>query len=153
MGTAAQNASGSSIASLGLSAYSSVLKGEGAEASYEMQADRAKRAAEFGKLQAGLTDTVMREQLNTTMGNIEVIRAAAHIDPTSPTSAAVIDFEHMKGERQRAAAELTSRSQIAEDEASADYLRQSGAFALRMGYFDAATKLASGVAKAFAPGA
>jgi hypothetical protein len=51
-----------------------------------MQAERAERAAQFGKLQATLADTTMRENLNTTLSNIDVIRAAAKIDPTSPTT-------------------------------------------------------------------
>jgi hypothetical protein len=146
-------ASGSSIASLGLGAFSSVLKGYGTQAADEMQADRARRAAEFGKLQAELTDTQFRERLNTTLSNIEVIRSAARIDPTSPTTAALEDFETMKSERQRTVAGLNIRSQIDEDEASADYLRRAGSFALGMGYFDAFTKIAGAVGKGLtAPG-
>src|SRR5438093_1112218 len=95
MGAAAAGASVASIASMGLSAYGSVLGGKAKKqeldfqgSQYGMQADRASRAAEFGKLQASLTDTVLRENLNVTLGNIDVMRAAAHVDPTSPTTAA-----------------------------------------------------------------
>jgi hypothetical protein len=138
-----------SIASLGLSAYSSIAKGQGTQAADQMQAERAERAAAFGKLQAGLTDTVMRENLNTTLGNIEVIRAASHIDPTSPTTAAIEDRQSMISDRQRTAALLSIKSQVSEDEASAKYLRDAGDYALSMGYLDAGVKIAGGVGKAF----
>jgi hypothetical protein len=54
----------------------------------EMLADQADRAADFGRLQAGLTDVTLREDLNRTLGNIETIRAAGRVDPSSPTTAA-----------------------------------------------------------------
>lgn len=153
MGEAAGGSSGSgagaaSIASLGLSAYGSVLKGEGTQAADEMQAAKAERAAEFGRLQAGLVDASMRENLNVTLGNIDVIRAAGRVDPTSPTTAAVEDYNRMVGERARTAQELSIRSQVAEDEASAQYLRQAGDFALTQGYLSAGVDVLKGVAKA-----
>src|SRR6202022_1667893 len=82
---------------------------------------------------AGLTDTTMRENLNTTLSNIEVIRSAARIDPTSPTTAAVESFETMKSDRQRPAALVSINAQVAEDEASAAYLKQAQRFALGQG--------------------
>lgn len=146
MGEAA-GASGASIASAGLGAYASIKKGEGVQASDEFQAKRAERAAAFGKLQAEQTDTVMRENLNTTLANIEVIRAAAHIDPTSPTSAAIEERQTMVSERQRRTALLNTQSQVAEDEASGKYLRDAGDYALKQGYLEAGIKLASAGAK------
>jgi hypothetical protein len=161
MGAAAAGAAGTSIAGLGLSAYSSVLGGEakkeelGFQASqYDMQAQRAKRAADFGRMQAGLTDTVARENLNTTLGNIEVIRAAAHVDPTSPTTAAIESFETMKSDRARTAALTTINAQVAEDEASAAYLKQAQTYALsagetaeKMGWLSGAATLLGGLGK------
>jgi hypothetical protein len=138
-----------SIASLGLSVFGSIEKGKGTKASYDMQADRAQRAAEFGKLQASLTDTAYRENLNTTLSNIDVIRGAARLgDPNSPTGSAVAAHEAMISDRNRNAAGLTIRSQIAEDEASADYLRKAGDYALNQSYLDAGIKIAGAVAKA-----
>jgi hypothetical protein len=147
-GGAGGTAGAASIASLGLSAFSSITKAEGTHAADEMQADRAQRAADFGRLQANLTDASMRENLNVTLGNIDVIRAAGHIDPSSPTTAAVEDYNRMVGERARTAAELSIRSQVAEDEAGASYLRKAGDFALSQGYLDAGVKIAGGLAKA-----
>jgi hypothetical protein len=149
MGEAAgKGASASSVASLGLSAFADVEKGMGTQAADEMQAAKARRAAEFGRLQAGLVDASMRENLNTTLGNIDVIRAAGRVDPSSPTTAAVEDFNRMVGERARTAQELSIRSQVAEDEASADYLQKAGAYALKMGYLNAGVDVLKGVGKA-----
>jgi hypothetical protein len=143
-------ASGASIGSAALSAFGAITKAQGTKAADDFQASKAERAAEFGKLQAGLTDTVMREQLNTTLSNIDVIRAAAHTDPTSPTTAALEDKQSMLSDRQRNAALLTINSQVAEDQASAKYLRASGEYALDMGYLNAGIGIAGSVAKGLA---
>lgn len=146
-------ASGASIASLGLGAFSAITEGYGKQAANEAQAARAERAAQFGRLQANLTDTTMRDELNTTLGNIDVIRAAARIDPSSPTTAAIEDRQRLVSDRQRTAAVLSIRSQVAEDEASARFLRESGDFAVTQGYLKAATGVAGGVARGFSGGA
>lgn len=152
-GSSVSPASMASIAGLGLSAYSTIAKGQGAKSSYEAQADRAARAAEFGKLQAEQTDLHFRDELNTTLGNIDVIRAAAHIDPTSPTTAAVEDRQRMLSDRQRMTSLLSIKSQVSEDEASSAYLRKAGDFALTQSYIKAGVDAVGAVGKAFAMGA
>lgn len=146
--SAGSAAGASSIAALGLSAASSVMKGEATQASDQFQADKARRAAQFGQLQASLVDTSMRENLNIQLGNIDVIRAAGRVDPSSPTTAAVEDFNRMVGERQRTAQELSIRSQVAEDEASADYLQKAGSYAMLMGGLSAGADVLGGIGKA-----
>ncbi|MCK1445428.1 hypothetical protein IVB43_23875 [Bradyrhizobium sp. 48] len=132
---------------MALTATSDIMKGSATQAANDFQADRAERAAQFGELQATLTDTTMRENLNTTLGNIQAVRAAAGIDPTSPTTAALMDQSSSRSERQREAAVGTLKAQSAEDRASADYLRKAGDFAVTQSYFAAAGDIASGVAK------
>lgn len=151
MGITAGIAVVSSVASAGFGAYSSIKKGEGQQAANNMQADKLQRAQEFGTLQANLTDTTMREQLNTTRGNIDTIRAAGNINPSSPTSAVIREHETMISDRQRTAALLNIRSQGDEDLASAAYLRKAGEFALTQGYLEAGAKVAGAVAKAKFP--
>jgi hypothetical protein len=148
--SAGAQSSSSSIASLGFAAASAVAKGYGTQAADEFQADRAQRAAELGRTQAGLTDVTYRENLNTTLGNIDAIRAAAHIDPSSPTSAALRDYNTMISDRQRMAAVGSIRQQASENEAGAAYLRKAGDYAVKMGYLDAGVKIAEGVAKGLA---
>jgi hypothetical protein len=139
-----------SIASLALTAGGDIIKGSATQASDNFQADRATRAAQFGQTQAALTDTTMRENLNTTLGNIDAVRAAAGIDPTSPTTAALEDRSTNLSDRQRMAAVGSIKSQSAEDLASADYLRKAGDFAVTQSYLSAATDVAGGIAKATA---
>ena len=62
MGGAA--AGGLSIASAGLSAYSTVLKGEGTQAADEYQAESLERAANVGKVKAAQTGAQMTESLD-----------------------------------------------------------------------------------------
>ncbi len=151
MGEAAL-AGGSSIASLGLGAMSTVMKGEGQKSADEFRAAQAEEAARFGREQADLTDVTMRERLNTTLANIDVIRAAGHVDPTSPTTQAVEDWQRMLSDRQRTAAVVSQKAQASSDVASAKYLREAGDFALTQSYISAGAQIAGGVAKGFGPG-
>jgi hypothetical protein len=146
---AAQGAIAASLASTGLSAFASIKRGEGTQAADEFQAAKAERAAQFGRAQADITDSVMRERLNTTLANIDVIRGATHTDPTSPTGSNVAEYNRMLAERQRLAAVTSIRGQAAEDEASAKYLREAGKYALTQGYISAGIDVFSGAAKAF----
>jgi hypothetical protein len=130
-----------SIASLGLSTLSTLMEGQGKKSGFEFQADKAERAAEFGRLQSRLTDTTMRQQLNTTLGNIDAIRGAANIDPTSPTTSAIRDWNQKVGDTQRVAKVMSINAQADEDEASAKYLREAGDFALKTSYLKAGANL------------
>jgi hypothetical protein len=135
-------ASGTSLLALGLSACGDVEKGAATQASDEFQADKAAEHAKFGRLQADLADTSYREKLNTTLGNIDAVRAASHVDPTSPTTQAVEGWQTEISNRQRLAAVGTERAQAASDDASAAYLRQAGQFAQQQGYLSAAARVA-----------
>lgn len=99
----------------------------------ERDADHADRAADFGRLQASLTDASMNETLNSTLGHIQTIRAAGGIDATSPTGQAIAGHETKLADRKRQIALLGINSQVAEDEASAVYLRESAKFSLAQG--------------------
>lgn len=147
-GGAGTGASVSSLASLAFGVAGSITKGEGTKAADDFQAARAERAAQFGRLQADLTDVTYRDELNKTLANIDVVRAAQRVDPSSPTTAAIEAREQLVSDRQRTAAVLTQRSQAAEDEASARYLRQAGDYAVTQSYIEAGTKVASAAAKA-----
>lgn len=147
-GSSSQAAGGATVASLALTVASDITQGSATQAADDFKADRAQRAAEFGQIQATLTDVTMRENLNTTLGNIETIRAAAGIDPTSPTTAALLDRNENLSDRQRMAAVGSQRAQSAEDLASADYLRRAGDFAVTQSYLKAGTDVAGALAKA-----
>jgi hypothetical protein len=150
-GGSGSSAGGASLLSIGLSAYGDVEKGAGQNAADQFQADRATEAAKFGRLKADLADTTALEKINIQMGNIDAIRAAAHIDPTSPTTQAVEGWQTEIMNRQRLATVGTEREQAATDEASAAYLKQAGQFAQQQSYLQAGIDVATGIGKAFLP--
>ena len=92
MGGAAGGAGALSLAGIGLSAYSSVLKGQGEAAGAEYKAEALTRAARVGQVKAAQTGAQMTEHENMMLGNIDAVRAAAHDDPTSPTGTAIRDL-------------------------------------------------------------
>lgn len=149
MGGAA--AGGLSIASAGLSAYSTVLKGEGTQAADEYQAASLERAANVGKVKAEQTAGQMTEQLNNTLGRIDAVRAAAHADPTSPTGAAIRDTAEYQGGRQETITVDNILEQSNRDTADAAYLRAAGKYALQTSYVGAAAGFlgAAGKSSAF----
>lgn len=136
-----------------MTAVSSIMKGEGTQAADDMQATQLTQAAAFGETQAKLTDTTMRQNLTSTLGNIEAVRAAANVDPTSPTSVALMDQSTQRSDMQRMAAVGTIRTQDETDLASADYLKQAGNFAMTQSYISAAAGVAAAAGKAFTMGA
>lgn len=137
---------GASIASIGLTAFSAFEKGQGDEAAADYKAARLEQAARFGKVQAAQTDAQLSEQLNTTLGNIDAVRAAANIDPTSPTSAAIRDKQEFVSDRARTTSVNNILRQSAQNEADANYTRQAGDFAAKMDYLGGALDISKSLA-------
>lgn len=133
------------LGGLALDAGSSIVKGHGEKASQDFLSQRDKRAAELGRIKADQTDAARREELNTTLANIDVIRSAAGTDPLSPTALAVKGNETRIADRQRMTEVGNIRAQAAEDEATSAYRRQVGRYALLGGYLGAAGKLGRGL--------
>jgi hypothetical protein len=144
---AAPIAAGGAIASMGLNAYGSYVRGKGTQAADEYKAASLERSAQYGKLAAAETGGQMTEHLDATLANIDAVRAAAHADPTSPTGAAVRDTEEYIGTRSRNIAVLNLQAQADQEVADADYLRKAGKFAMGMGELGAVASLAGGLSK------
>lgn len=132
---AAAMSAGSAVTSLA----SGIMQGEGEQAGYEYKSAKAKKAAEYARVAASQTDAQMRENLNTQLANIDAIRAAGHADPNSPTSIAIKDRTSMIGDRSRSIQVGNIMAQAAQDEADAQYFKEAGDFALKMGYMSGAT--------------
>ena len=133
-----------SIAGVGLTAIGQVSAAKGQQAADEARAAQLTRAAERGRLAAQQTSAQMTEDLNTTLGNIQVVRAASNIDPTSPTSAAIEQRQEFVGTRAKDIAVENLIAQAEENEASANYMRQAGAFALSQGKLGAFATMLKG---------
>lgn len=138
---------GAAIGGLALDAAGSIFKGQGEKASQEYLAARDRRAAELGRIKADQTDAGMREELNTTLANIDVIRAAAGTDPLSPTGLAIRENERRIGDRDRRIRVSNINEQAADDDASAEYRRYVGKTALTGSYISAGSKLLSGIGR------
>lgn len=160
---AAPIAAGASIASAGFGAASSIAQGYGQQAAAEsaaskaeFDAQRADRAAEFGRIQADQTDAGLREELAVTLSNIDAIRASSNVAPGSPTGEAIKDHETYISDRQRTSKVATLRAQADEDARTATYdrsvatyQRSVGKQAVQMGYLGAAAKITGGIAAGF----
>jgi hypothetical protein len=135
-------ASIASIGALGLGSAPSILKGYGEQQGQEFMAAQAERAAQLGRIKATQTDTALREELATTLGNIDVIRAAANASPLSPTAQSIRAKETEVSDRQRTQAVANIRAQVAEKEAEAEYRRKAGNIALLGGIAGGASSVA-----------
>lgn len=152
MGSAATPAGGTSLASAGLSAYADLLKGQGQATADAYQAERLDVAAKYGELKAVQTGGQMARSLNTTLGNIEAVRAAARANPNSPTGAAILDEQEQIGNEQRATTVNSILQQARQERADAAYYRSASDRALTMGYVSAGADLLKGVTPLFGKG-
>lgn len=148
----ASAAGGTSLASIGLQAYSDILKSEGIASADQWQATKLENAAKYGELKAVQTGGQMTRSLNTVLGNIDAVRAASGNDPTSPTGAAVRDNQEMIGNEQKTIAVDSILSQARQDQADAAYYRSAADDALFAGKIGAAAGVAKGLASIGRPG-
>jgi len=139
-------AGGNSLASIGLQAYSTILQSQGVAASDEYQAAKLEQSATYGELKAVQTGGQMTRSLNTTLGNIDAVRAAANTDPTSPTGVAVRDNQEAIGNEQKSITVNSIMAQARQDRGDAAYYKSAADNALLSGYVGAAAGIAKGVA-------
>jgi hypothetical protein len=137
---------------MGLSAYSDVLKGEGTQSADNYKAASLDAAAQRGKVAAVETGAEETIKLDNTLSTIDAVRAAAHTDPTSPTGAAVRDWNETLGLNKKSIDVDNIIAQSNQEASDAAYLRAAGKQALNMGYLNAGTDILSALAKAPMPG-
>lgn len=147
-GGAGGAASGLSLASIGFSAASSIMQGEGTASADTYKAEQLERAAQYGELKGTQTNAQMTRNLAITLGNIDAVRAAAKTDPTSPTGAAVRDYTEQVGTEQKNIKVDSIMAQAQEDEANAAYLRKASSDALLGGELGAGGAVLKGIAGA-----
>lgn len=145
-------AGGNSLASIGLSAYSTILQAQGVAAADEFQASKLEQAATYGELKAVQTGGAMTRSLNQTLGNIDAVRAAANTDPTSPTGNAFRDNQEQLGTDQRTTTVNSILAQAAQQKSDAAYYKSAASDALFAGGISAAAGIAKGIAGLGMPG-
>lgn len=149
MGSAAgQGASGTSIAGAGLSAYSELLKGQGTAAGENYKAASLENAAQRGRVAAAQTGASETEKLSQTLGNIDAVRAAAHADPTSPTGAAIRDWNETLGLTKKSIDVDNIMAQSQQEDSDAAYLRSASKYALLGGELAAGSDIIGALNKA-----
>lgn len=147
---AAPIAAGVSLASAGLSAYSSIESGKAQSAADTYKAEMLDQAAQYGDLKATQTNAQMTNNLNITLGHIDAVRAAAKTDPTSPTGAAVRDYAEQVGTEEKGTTVSNIMEQATTDEENAAYLRSASSDALLSGDLGAVSSLLKGSGGALA---
>jgi hypothetical protein len=90
-------------------------------------------------------------QLDNTLGTIDAVRAAAHADPTSPTGAAIRDWNEQLGLSKKAIDVDNIVAQSRQEMDDAAYLRSAGKTALLGGEIGAGSDLLTALSKAMAP--
>jgi hypothetical protein len=150
MGTVVSKAAGPlSAVSPIMSVASGFMKGSGDQAAADYQSEKSQIAAQYAKTAAVQTDAQMRENLNLQLGNIDAVRAASGVNPTSPSDVAVRDRMSMVGDRARSIQVGNIMAQAEQDEADAQYYKQAGQFAYNMDVAGGFTNAASSIAKGF----
>jgi hypothetical protein len=143
-------AGGMSLAGAGLSAYSTILSSEGTANADEYQAEKLRVAAQYGDLKAAQTGGQMARNLNTTLGNIDAVRAAANDSPMSPTGVAFRNNQEEIGNENRQITVNSILQQSMQERSDAAYYQSAASSALTGGVLGAVGGLASAVGKAFA---
>lgn len=127
-----------------IGAMGSMTQAQGQAEAYVQQAELAQQRAYLGKIKARQTDTAYREELTTTLSNIDAIRAAANTDPWSPTAMAIKNNETRISGRARRTAVLNIMSQVDADETAADIYASNARYALMGGTLGAMSSMLRG---------
>lgn len=136
-----------SVGAIAGTAYGDYEKGAGQQAADNAQAAQLRLNAQYEGAKAAETNATLTDRLTTTLGNIDVIRAASHDDPTSPTTLALRSRAQGVGNQERAIRVGNILAQQSEDIAGANYETSAGTFALQMGELGAATDVLGGIGK------
>jgi hypothetical protein len=146
--SAKSQAAGTSIVGAGLSAYSDILSSQGTAASENYKAASLENAAARGRVAAAQTGAFETEKLVQTLGNIDAVRAAAHTDPTSPTGAAIRDWNETLGLTKKSIDVDNIIAQSRQEDSDAAYLRSASKYALLGGELAAGSDILKAVGPA-----
>jgi hypothetical protein len=128
-------------------AYGAYKQGQGQQAADQFQANQLQTKAQYAAAAAAETNAAFTDKLATTLGNIDVVRAAGHTDPTSPTTMALRSRAAEVSNQERAIKVGNIIAQQSEDITDASWLKSAGNFALDMGYVTAGADVATGIGK------
>lgn len=123
--------------SAGLAGASTFVNAQGVQAANDFKSEQAKVAADTGRTAAAQTDSALRDELHTTLGNIAAIRASTGTDPYSPTGVALQEKSIENSDRQRKIKVQNIMNQVGLDEQGEGYYRSAAKNALMGGVLGA----------------
>lgn len=126
---------------LGASSARATGKAQAREAAY--RADQLETKAQYGEIQADVTDTQLREELASMLGNIDAIRASAGADPNAPTAVAIKANETRVSSRARNLQNFVTMGQVKQDRADAKFIRATGSAYASAGNINAGASILS----------
>ena len=131
------------IIGAGLSAAGSIQQAQGQAKSYAAAGEAKQQQAYIGKIKAAQVDSAYRDELSTTLANIDAIRAAAGASSTSPTGLAIAAKETEVSDRSRRTQVFNIMEQVYADRDAARLYADNAKTALTSGYMNAAGGLFS----------
>ena len=140
------------MAATGFKVAGGVMGAFGAKDAAEANALASFDRAQWGRIRAVETDAAMRDDLSQTLQNIDVIRAAANTDASSPTIFAVKANAAGRGNLARNRQVRNIEAQASADQAASRAYLKSGRQAMIGGLLGAAGDLMSGFSGAMKSG-
>lgn len=120
-------------AAAGLEVVGGLLEAKGKAEGYKYSEEKARRQAAAARTAADETTAQLTDELSTTLGNIQAIRAAAGADSASPTALAIMGKETEVAERQRRIQVGNLYAQAEQSELDRRYFRSAASSALLAG--------------------
>jgi hypothetical protein len=133
--------------------YADYLKSRGESAADIYKSELLEQQAEYGRLKATQTNAQLTKDLAITLSHVDAVRSAMHVDPSSPTGAAVRGEMEATGTERKGITVENILQQARMDEANAAYMRSQSSNALLSGDLTMLGDFAqgiSGAAKGFA---
>jgi hypothetical protein len=118
---------------IGLSVMGKLGEAGSRNAQMQQSAIQADRAAKAGRIAADQTNATLRDELQSVFGNIMTQRAAANVDPNSPTTQAILAAEGEESDKQRVTKVRNIIAQADSDTQAAAFYRKAGKAALTWG--------------------
>ena len=145
-----------SVAATGLGAAGKISSGFTAASNAIQQGDQAAEmdqfragqladASEYGKAQANQTDSIMRQNLVATLGNMMAVRASANTAGDSPTGQAILNATQGQADRSRAIRVGNLYAQSAESANEATIYTTNAQQTLNSAYANAGTDQLNGI--------
>lgn len=113
-----------------MTGVSGIVGAVGASNAQKWEGEKAKRAAEVGRVRADQIDATYRDELNSTIANIRAIRSSSGASVNSPTGRAIESDQQRISDRDRKIDVGNQRMQASQDEADARFRKSAASAAL-----------------------